>query len=262
MEFWHTFYDYFLLAMLLLSIVVFAILQFITPAYGMTFNNRWGLSVNSRLGWIIMELPVFLLMTALYIVSLHYKIKPFNIVTCIIFLLFQAHYIERTFVFPSLMRSTSKMPISIISIGIVFNSCNAFMQGCWLFFFCPANAYPISWLYSPQFIIGVILFVAGMTINIHSDEIIRKLRKNKNDTNYYIPHGGLFKHISSANYFGEILEWVGFAILCWSAAGWIFVFWTLANIVPRSTAVYQRYTQFFGKEFTELKRCKIFPFIY
>lgn len=262
MEFWITFYNYFLLTMTLLSIIVFVILQFITPGYGMTFNNRWGISVNSKLGWIIMELPVFLLMTVLYALSLHYKIKPFNIVTCFIFILFQAHYLERTFIFPALMKSASRMPVSIICIGAIFNSCNAFMQGGWLFFFSPADAYPIAWFYSPQFIIGIVLFFTGMVINMHSDRLIRRLRKGKDDTNYYIPQGGLFKYISSANYFGEIVEWVGFAILCWSDAGWVFVFWTIANIVPRSAAVYDRYTQFFGKEFTDLKRWKIFPYIY
>ena len=35
-----------------------------------------------------------------------------------------------------------------------------------------------------------------------------------------------------------------------------------ANIVPRSKAVYERYTQFFGEKFTSQNRYKIFPGIY
>ena len=262
MESWEIFYYYFLLGMTLLALIIFVVLQFITPAYGMTFNSRWGMSVSSKIGWLIMESPVFVSMTSLYIISLVLGIKTFNPVTLIIFLFFQAHYIERSFIFPPLMRCNSKMPISIITMGFVFNSCNAFMQGGWLFFFSPDNYYPISHLYSPAFIIGAIVFILGMTINIHSDYIIRALRKDKNDTNYYIPRGGLFKYINSANYFGEIVEWIGFAILACSISGWVFVLWTMANIIPRSKAVYEKYTQFFGKEFTELKRYKIFPFIY
>jgi 3-oxo-5-alpha-steroid 4-dehydrogenase 1 len=136
------------------------------------------------------------------------------------------------------------------------------MQGGWLFYFCPDNFYPQSYLLSAPFIIGALLFIVGMVINIYSDDIIRKLRKDDLDTNYYIPFGGLFKYVNSANYFGEIIEWIGFAILSSSISGWVFVFWTMANIIPRSKAVYEKYEQFYGEEFTKLKRYKIFPFIY
>ncbi len=262
MEFGETFYYYFLWGMTILAFIIFFVLQFVTPAYGMTFNNRWGMSVKSKIGWLIMESPVFVSMTALYIISLTLGIKPFNLVTFIIFIFFQAHYIERSFIFPPLMKCNSKMPISIISIGFVFNSCNAFMQGGWLFYFAPDHYYPISYLYSPALIIGATVFLIGMIINIHSDKIIRRLRKDKYDTNYYIPYGGLFKYVNSANYFGEIVEWIGFAILSSSISGWVFVLWTMANLIPRSKAVYEKYTQFFGEEFTKQKRYKIFPFIY
>ena len=262
MEFLGTFYNYFLMGMALLAVIIFIILQFITPAYGMTFNNRWGMSVGSKTGWMIMETPVFVFMAAIYLISLTMGVKVFNPVTLIIFLFFQAHYIERSFIFPPLMRCKSKMPISIIAIGFVFNTCNAFMQGGWLFFFSPDNYYLVEYLYSPAFIGGAALFILGMIINIHSDYIIRALRKDKNDTNYYIPQGGFFKYVNSANYFGEIVEWTGFAVLSSSVSGWVFVLWTMANIIPRSKAVYEKYTQFFGKEFTGLKRYKIFPFIY
>ena len=88
------------------------------------------------------------------------------------------------------------------------------------------------------------------------------LRKNDMDNNYYLPDGWMFRRINSANYLGEVLEWLGFAILTWSVPGLVFLIWTFANIVPRSKAVYERYTQFFGEEFTAQKRYKIFPGIY
>jgi len=136
------------------------------------------------------------------------------------------------------------------------------MQGGWLFYFCPTNSYDIEWLWSPQFLIGVLIFFAGMIINIHSDKQIRVLRKNPQDSNYYLPNKGLFKYINSANYFGEILEWLGFAVLTWSLSGLVFLIWTMANIIPRAAAVYERYHQLFGEKFTQQKRYKIFPFIY
>ncbi len=248
--------------MTILGICVFIVLQFVTPAYGMTYNTRWGISIRSNLGWFIMECPVFFFMLILYIISLSLNIKPFNIVTLTIFIFFEFHYFQRSFIFPLLMMGQSKMPISIIIIGAFFNTCNAFMQGGWLFFFCPDDAYPISWFWSWQFIVGTIIFLFGMVMNLYSDRVIRHTRKDITDNNYYIPYGWSFKWISSANYTGEILEWMGFAILTWSISGAVFLIWTCANIIPRSKSVYERYTQFFGKEFTDLKRYKIFPGIY
>ena len=48
--------------------------------------------------------------------------------------------------------------------------------------------YDKTWLTTPQFIIGVILFLAGILINIHSDYILRNLRK-PGETGYKIPRG-------------------------------------------------------------------------
>lgn len=84
------------------------------------------------------------------------------------------------------------------------------MQGGWIFYISPADRYPDSWLLSPQFIAGTLIFFAGMAINIHSDYIIRHLRK-PGDTRHYLPRGGMFRYVSSANYFGEVVEWTGFA---------------------------------------------------
>lgn len=262
MELFSQFYSILLPVMTILGIIVFIVLQFVTPAYGMTFSNRWGVSIRSNLGWFIMECPVFFAMLLLYFVSLAMNVKPFNVVTFVMFFLFETHYFQRSFIFPLLMKGQSKMPISIIITGSVFNTFNAIMQGGWLFFFAPADAYPLSWFWSPQFIFGSVLFLIGMFVNLYSDRIIRDLRTDITDNNYYIPHGFLFEKISSANYFGELLEWVGFAILTWSVSGAVFVLWSFANIVPRSKAVYERYTQFFGEEFTSLNRYKIFPYIY
>jgi len=262
MELFGQIFDYLLIIMSVLGIILFVSLQFITPAYGMTFNNRWGVSIRSNLGWFIMESPVFFAMLILYFISLYFHIRPFNIVTFAMFIFFEFHYFQRSFVFPLLMKGQSKMPISIILLGVVFNTCNAVMQGGWLFYFCSPKLYEISWLWSWQFILGTIIFLFGMVVNIYADRVIRALRSDVTDNNYYLPQGWPFTRISSANYFGEILEWLGFAILTWSVSGLVFLIWTFANIVPRSKAVYERYTQFFGDEFTSLKRYRIFPGIY
>lgn len=102
------------------------------------------------------------------------------------------------------------MPAGIMLMGITFNLLNGYMQGEWIFYLAPQDMYTKSWLHSPQFIVGTILFFTGMAINIQSDHIVRHLRK-PGDTNHYLPQKGLFKYVTSANYFGEIVEWCGFA---------------------------------------------------
>ena len=77
------------------------------------------------------------------------------------------------------------------------------------------------------------LFFSGMVINIKSDDILIKLRKN-NGEGYYSPQGFLYRYISCPNYFGEIIEWLGWAILTLSPSGLVFFIWTFANLVPRA----------------------------
>jgi 3-oxo-5-alpha-steroid 4-dehydrogenase 1 len=146
-------------------------------------------------------------------------------------------------------------------MGATFCAINGFIQGEWIFFLAPKEMYTIEWLSTPQFIIGVALFFIGMFINLHSDHVIRHLRK-PGDTKHYLPKKGVYKYVTSANYFGEIVEWTGFAIASWSWAGVIFVIWTCANLVPRSNSIYKRYKKEFSEEFDEKRLKRVFPFVY
>jgi 3-oxo-5-alpha-steroid 4-dehydrogenase 1 len=161
-----------------------------------------------------------------------------------------------------LIKGKSVMPLSVILMGVTFNTINAYMLAGWLFYVSPADYYGgWSWLMSPMFIVGLAVFVAGMAINWHSDYIIRHLRK-PGDTGHYIPRGGMFRYVTSANYLGEFMEWCGFALLTWSWAGAVFALWTFANLAPRARKLHQRYEREFGDEYKRLNRRYILPFIY
>ena len=71
----------------------------------------------------------------------------------------------------------------------------------------------------------------------------------------------MYRYVTSANYFGELVEWTGFAILTVSPAAWVFVWWTAANLVPRANAIHERYVEEFGKEAVG-KRKRIIPCLY
>jgi len=151
------------------------------------------------------------------------------------------------------------MPVAIMCMGILFNLLNGFMQGYWLFHLAPVGYYTTEWLCSLPFSIGVILFFVGMAINWHSDYVIRNLRK-PGDTRHYLPQKGMYRYVTSANYFGELIEWAGFALLTWSMAGLVFLWWSIANLVPRANAIWHRYKDEFGDQMGDRKR--ILPFIY
>ena len=249
-------YNTFLWVMAAVAVVVFVALQFFEAGYGYLFDRRYGPPVNNKVGWVLMESPVFVAMCILWAMSE----RQWATVPLVLFSMFQLHYFQRSFIFPLLMRGKSKMPLGIVLMGMVFNTLNALMQGGWIFYLAPADYYA-DWFAKPYIYVGVLLFFAGMFINMQSDYIIRHLRK-EGDTRHYIPRGGAFRYVSSANYFGELLEWTGFAIASWSWAGVVFVLWTFANLAPRSASLYKRYAKEFGEEFTSLGRKRIIPFIY
>ena len=251
------YFNIFLLIMTIIAVIVFVALYFVTAGYGVFYNKKWGFAIPNKIGWILMESPVFIAMILLCVLSE----RDTNLVCLIFLILFEIHYFHRSFIFPFLIRGKSVMPLSVILMGMVFNTLNALMQGGWIFYVSPVNMYEISWLTTPQFIIGTIIFFTGMIVNIHSDYIIRHLRK-PGDTNHYLPKKGMFRYVTSANYFGEFVEWLGFAILTWSLSGAVFALWTFANLAPRAAKIYDNYKKEFGDELDTKKVKRIIPFIY
>lgn len=244
--------------MIAIAVVVFIALYFVDAGYGFAFSSKWGVGINNKVAWFLMEFPIFAAMLILWLIS----DRTFEIVPLIFLILFEIHYFQRVFIFPFLIKGKNKMSLAVMFMGIAFNVLNAAMQGYWIFFESPADRYTVSWLSTPQFIIGTVIFFTGMIVNIHSDYIIRHLRKSPEDTKHYLPKGGMFNYVTSANYFGELVEWLGFAILTWSLAGLVFFIWTFANLVPRANALYKKYQNEFSEEMASLKLKRVIPFIY
>ena len=250
-------YKLLLIIMAVLAVVVFVSLFFVNAGYGKFYQPKWGPSIDNRWGWMFMEAPVFVAMLLLWWFSGR-RTDPVRIV---FLLFFEIHYFHRSFIFPWQIRGRGKMPLSIILMGVLFNTLNAVMQGGWIFWFSPADYYGGGWLTSLPFIAGTVIFFYGMFINIQSDSIIRNLRK-PGDTAHYLPQGGMFRRVTSANYYGEFLEWTGFAILTWSWAGTVFALWTFANLAPRAARIYDMYQQEFPGQVDTHKTKRMIPFIY
>ena len=252
-----------LAAMAALGLIVFICLFFLKAGYGYLSSSNWGPKINNKVAWVLMEAPSFLFL-------LYYTIKyamgntedgNYNPVLYTIAGLFLLHYFQRAFVFPCLMRGKSQMPIAVLAMGVVFNTINSWFIGEWLYDVAPWGYYTREWFTSPQFIIGTVIFLVGMGINHNSDRVIRNLRK-PGDTKHYIPRKGMYKYVTSANYFGEIVEWIGFAILSWSPCGVLFAFWSICNLAPRSKSLTEKYIKEFGEEYSSLGKKNLIPFIW
>lgn len=76
-------------------------------------------------------------------------------------------------------------PLTPILFGILTCAINGYVQGRYLTHYA---YYDPSWFYDPRFLIGTSLFLLGMAINIHSDNILRSLRA-PGETAYKIPYG-------------------------------------------------------------------------
>ena len=137
-------FNIFLIIMAILALFVFIALHFFEAGYGYLFDRRYGPPVPNRIGWVVMESPVFILMCVLWAAS----DRMLQAAPLTLFLLFQAHYLQRAFIFPLLIRGNSKMPLGIVLMGMLFNTLNALMQGGWIFYVSPADYYD-GWFSKP-----------------------------------------------------------------------------------------------------------------
>jgi len=240
-----------------LAILVFICLYFVNAGYGVFRTREWGWSISNKVAWVLMEAPVFFVMILVWASSGFSSHVP----ELVLLLLFEMHYFQRSFIFPLMLRGKSRMPVAIMLMGMTFNMINGILQGGGLYWypnpdFAEGAPYLLRW----NAIAGILLFFTGFAVNLHSDSVIRHLRK-PGDTRHYLPSRGLYRYVTSANYFGEIVEWTGFALAAATPVAWVFPLWTAANLVPRSNAIHVRYRDEFGDEAVG-DRKRIIPFLY
>jgi len=248
-------YGWVVAAIFVASVVTFVMLFYLTAPYGRYMRNGWGLAMKPHWAWLIMESPAVIVIALAALFGNSYD--PLSI---FFLLLWETHYIYRTFVYPFLLHEsgTRNFPIVLIVMAILYNTANGYVNGFHLFD-GGGGSYKLTWIADPRFIGGVVLFFAGFVIHVRSDAILRSLR-NPGERNYSIPYGGMFRFISSPNYFGEIIQWCGFAVATWSIAGLSFAVFTIANLLPRGISHHRWYRANFP-DYPEDRRA-IIPFVW
>jgi hypothetical protein len=227
------------LAWAILGIVLSPIQFFVIAPYGRHIRADWGRVMSNQLGWCLMELVSLVVFAGLFLLGPNVKTAPM----WIFFALWCAHYINRSLIFPWRTRTKGKtIPLAIVGSAMGFNVVNAGLNGLYLGWF--GDIYPDAWLADPRFIAGLAIFAAGAGINIWADNKLIGLRRDGTQ-GYTIPRGGLFEIVSCPNHMGEVIQWTGFALMCWNLPALSFAVWTFANLVPRAVSHHKWYRRTF-----------------
>jgi len=244
-------YEIAMLIWIAIGIGTFLYLFRMTAPYGRHKVSGWGFEISNQLSWFLMEglCPLF--------ISYWFWAgpSPKTTLNVALYSLYVFHYVYRGWVFPFITRTSGKsMPFSITFMAITFNLINTFFIGYQLGFLGGRESISIG-----EIALGLSLFVLGFIIHFSSDQTLIHLRK-PGETGYKIPYGFMFNYVSSPNYFGEIIQWTGFAILLGAPAGWLFVFWTGVNLIPRAVSNHKWYKEKFADYPKERKA--MFPYIF
>ena len=236
---------------LVLALATFIGLRFITAPYGRHGRGGWGPTVAARVGWLVMEAPAPVVFAIVYATGAHRG----ALVPLLLLATWQTHYLYRAFGYPFLMRGGRRMPVAVMLMAIAFNTLNAWVNARWV---SDLGSYPAGWLADPRFVLGAVLFAAGLAVNLSSDRTLRGLRA-PGDTGYRIPRGGAYRWVSSPNYLGEIVEWTGWALATWSLSGLAFALYTTANLAPRALDNHRWYHDQFA-DYPPMRRALI-PYV-
>ena len=249
----YSLFNHLLYAWIALAVITFISLFWVSAPYGRFKRKNWGPEIPNWVGWIVMELPSPMLMAYFVITGEGMK----NSVIWFLMALWLLHYFHRTFIYPFRITSRfKKMPFSVALMAFVFNIGNGFFNGYYLGNYAGSiHHYSFTNIF---FLLGLVLFIGGVVINLQSDQILINLRRNT-EKGYAIPRGGFFMYISSPNYFGELIEWLGFAIMAAGLPAFSFFIWTFANLVPRAIDNHKWYKKNFPDYPAERKA--IFPFL-
>lgn len=217
-----------------LAAITFVAGLWITNPYGRHLPATARFTMPALPAWLIFEFPQVWAFTATFWLS----VQTPSATAVLLYGLWQSHYIYRALIYPFRTRHQGKrFPISGVVFGFAFNALNGFANG-----YAIAHAPHLSadWLVDPRFATGLLLALSGWAINFQADSHLIALRGD-GSCGYKIPHKGLFRWVSSANYLGEILLWCGWALMSFTLAGLVFALFTIANLLPRALAHHRWY---------------------
>lgn len=233
-----------------------------------------GRTIPAPIAWFLFESPTLWLTILLFPLGKNHS-NPKSIIHISFYLI---HYFHRVLIYPLVMfliinRKNPKSgghdyPIKETVLGTIYNLLNAYLQAR------SASEYTDfgnDKLFRFRFLFGTAIFAAGMAINVSSDYALLKLKSDQTTASgegdkgivknrYKIPKGGMFELVSCPNYFGEIMEFFGWALVTCRWAPFIFFLNTCSILIPRAFAHHKWYLDKFGEKYPKNRKAVI-PFL-
>ncbi|KAL2348229.1 hypothetical protein Fmac_002229 [Flemingia macrophylla] len=250
-------FHYALLTFFLVAPPTFISLAFLQAPYGKYHRPGWGPGLPPPLAWFLMESPTLWLTVLLFPLGRHAS-NPKAQALIAPFLL---HYLNRVIVYPIRLlltpssKNASPFPLTVALMAFAFNCLNAYLQARSLSHYADYS----TGLFWPRFFLGLCIFFLGMGINVWADKTLLRLKSQ--GKGYVIPRGGLFDLVANPNYFGEIVEWFGYALMTCTWAALAFCIYTFANLGPRARANRRWYLEKFGEDYPK-ERKAVIPYLY
>ena len=236
---------------IIVSVLLITCLNKFPAPYG-KFKKASGVfssvTINSKLAWSFQECPAFIIPFYIFLM----RMSSLSWLSTCAFVMFCVHYLNRSFIYPFFIKSQKETPLETCVSAFMFCSFNGWLQSISII----ENDFSHRELHAS--LIGILLFCFGMYINISSDFHLHELASHRAGNEYLLPNKGMFKYVSAANYFGEIVEWFGYALFIQTpSAAWFSLFTTLF-LGQRG---YQTH-KYYQKNITDYpkRRSSIFPF--
>lgn len=215
--------------------------------YGRFASDQWGINLNPKLGWWLMELPATVVFLWFFVQG-PYATHPTALVLAAIWCL---HYGNRGWFFPLSLRVApnhrSTFSVVVMVMGMFVTTIHGYLNASFFTEF-GSHLHSVGWLADPRFLAGLAVYGAGFALIVHSEAIVRRLRDpdaGAGQSEYKIPYGGGFRYVSSPQYLGELTAWAGFSLMTWGLPGVMIFLISAGNLVPRALATHKWYRERF-----------------
>lgn len=216
--------------------------------YGRFASDSFGLNLNPKLGWWLMEIPATASFLWFFLTS---DSSGWTVTTLLLAGIWMLHYGNRGWFFPLSIRvakgTKSSFSLMVMALGMFVTGIHAYLHARWFTEF--GTHLTPEWLTDPRFIIGILVYALGFFLIVTSESVVRNLRNpnpGPDEPRYKIPYGYGYRFVSSPQYLGELLAWSGLAIFTWGLPGVMILLISAGNLTPRAFATHKWYKEKFA----------------